>query len=433
MLNGLLAQLASSYCNYQGPRSAPDTGGGPIRKRRLEEILDFDLEYGVLDRQLKSKMFRPDMYQSRSDYMQRQMNQGELSMPNTTLGHRLLGLQKSGHLVSIPSLSVPAFGMDPVDEIGGKFDLVMNTMTSLYNKHSPPLEHNKLLFHYVGLAQSPYAHGENQAPCDALGAMMSMDTRRSRTDVETDVNTRRNVDEAFRLLLNGNEVNPVATLIPFDFLQKHIKDSNRKLECEYGTHMRNGQYSDLKSEVIRKSGCDSVVALMVHMESPEMFYNTFFPRGICSSTCTGRMLPSRSGKFVVTLQTMGTLHVDVEDGDAHLRQGVSLDMAYLYLIIEMKQLVPLDDNFNFPWIRMLLTSKTVDQLEIDMLTEAEGMPVRSKTGQSVRSIIKPIARLRNGPYHVRHEDDRDARQHYQFDLMMESLSGGLRLVTLPGT
>ena len=444
MQSSLVAKIISNYDGFRGPTGAVGTSSGPVRKRRLEEILDYNVEFGVLNGMLRSKRFRPDMASSRERYMQDEMSEGELSLPYTRRGQQLHGFQR-GHLMSIPHLSIPAFGTDPVEELPGKFDLVMNTITSLYTSTSPPIEHNKLLFQFMGLNQPPYAIGEERMDEeDALTTFIQMDVyspedsvllgdgqRRERRDLVEDLHLRQEVDEAFRLHLTGKSMDPVATLIPFNLLQQHIMESNKILQSQYGNHMKGRSLSELKSEVIDQHGRDSVVALMIHMESPEMFYDTFLPRGICSSACTGKMVPSSSGKFIVTLQTTGTLNVDVEDGDSCYEQGTMIDNAYLYLIVEMRELISCDDKFNYPWIRMLLTSKTLDQVESDLLLEVGGNCVKSKTGQVTRTVIKPIAKIRVGPYHVHHPNEKDARQHYQFDIIMNYRSGQHRLVSFP--
>ena len=323
-----LSQFAILYDAFCGPRE----NRGP--KRRLEELLDYDLDFNVFNNALRSETFRPDVKRARNNYIPK-----ELSLPYAQFGMTLLDTG--------PSLEIPAFGKDGTEEVAGKFDLIINSLTSLYNRESAPLEPNHLLFHFQGLNSIPYALGENNPACDPLKALIQIQVYEecekvplddgvfhSCNDLEKEMRLTTNVQESYSLRFGHMNMDPLATLVSFKELRKHIKSSNEILRSQYASLLRNQSYISLKDKVVEQHGPNSVVALIVHMRSPEVFLNTFVPQGVLSSKTTGKHIEEPyQGK--VTLQTQGLLNIDIEDGDQHLQQGSMLSSAYLYLIIEM--------------------------------------------------------------------------------------------------
>lgn len=417
----------SSPVDFSGPPTRA------MRKRRLEEVLELDLflEKGPLS----TKRYRPDTVKAIEDFMATQMKDGDLSLKYTHLGNELLNTLSARPIHMMP-LEIPAFGTDPTDEVPlvGKFDLIANTLTPLYEKDSPPMENNSLLFQFMGLSRVSYTSGEEQPNNDVMqsiiesqvytqeeSALLDNGVTKSCPDLETDVRLLNAVDQAFWLHLGDTSADPIATLVPFSLLQKHIIDSNQILKSQYSVELHGRSYTSLKENVIGHHGPDSVVALMVHMESPELFLDTFVPRGICSTTCNGMTAPYCDGaayKGIVTLQTSGLLDVDIEDGDKHMAVGTYMDTANLYLIVEMRELVPNDHKFNYPWIRFLLTSRNIDQVHEDLLVKTNGRCHLTRDGMLSTSIIKPIAKMRVGPHCVRDGFSKDSQKLTQFDLVM---------------
>ena len=408
-----LSQFAILYDAFCGPRE----NRGP--KRRLEEILDYDLDFNVLNNALTSDTFRPDVKRARNNYIPK-----ELSLPYAQFGMTLLDTG--------PSLEIPAFGKDGTEEVAGKFDLIINSLTSLYNRESAPLEPNHLLFHFQGLNSIPYALGENNPACDPLKALIQIQVYEecekvplddgvfhSCNDLEKEMRLTTKVQESYSLRFGHMNMDPLATLVSFKELRKHIKSSNEILRSQYASLLRNQSYISLKDKVVEQHGPNSVVALMVHMRSPEVFLNTFVPRGVLSSKTTGKHIEEPyQGK--VTLQTQGLLNIDIEDGDQHLQQGSMLSSAYLYLIIEMKELVPGDSKFNFPWIRMFLTNRTVDAVTDDIVIESGGICTPARNGKLTKTIVFTLGRLRVGPHHVHDPCDIESKQRSQFDLLLSN-------------
>ena len=398
-------------------------------------MVDLDLFVDNYGGALSTKRFRPDTVRAMESFADLRGDGGELHMKYTRLGEQLLDTLATRPIRFAP-FEVPAFGTDPTEEVPlvGKFDLIANTLTSLYERDSPPLEHNCLLFQFMGLSRVSYAAGEDQPSQDVMGNIIesqvysreenkTLDNGVIKTcsDVQTDVRLLNSVDDAYRLHLGDTSADPVSTLVPFALLQKHIIESNEILGAQYSVELHGKSYTSLKERVVEHHGPDSVVALMVHMDSPELFYDTFVPRGICSSTCTGKTVPYCDGsayRGTVTLQVSGLLDVNVEDGDAHLPLGTNMDTACLYLVVEMKRLVPCDCKFNYPWIRLLLSSKTVDEVQEDIVSEAKGMGHPTRDGALSTTIVKPIAKLRVGPHCVSDSFSRDSQQLSQFDLIM---------------
>lgn len=425
-----LAKCVVDHSHFAEPSSRD-----PKRKRRLEEVLDLDLFIDGYDGMFSTKRFRPDTTKALESFMQSQMREGELSLKYTHMGRELLDSLGTRPIQFAP-LEVPAFGTDPTDEVPlvGKFDLIANTLTPLYERDSPPIEHNCLLFQFMGLSRVAYSGGEAQPNNDVIQTVIESQVYgqadaqildngviKSCKDVETEVRLLNSVEQAFWLHLGDTSADPVSTLVPFGLLQKHIIDCNQTLKSQYSVELHGRSYTELKERVVDHHGPDSVIALMVHMDSPELFYDTFVPRGICSSTCTGKTAPYCNGaayQGLVTLQVSGLLDVDVEDGDKHLSVGTSLDTAYLYLVVEMKQLVHNDPKFNFPWIRLLLTPKNIDQVQEDLLLQTEGRCHLTRDGMLSTAIIKPIAKLRVGPHCVGDGFSRDGQQSSQFDLVL---------------
>ena len=426
MTNNPIADMFRNYSNFMGSNSKDN-----LKKRRLEEILNYDLDVGFYDNAIPTKIFRPDIYKARQEYKL----DNEMAMPYTTFGEQFADAK----------LQIPAFGKDNVEEISGKFDLITNTLTKFWDDSCAPLEHNKLLFHFNGIDKVPYSKGECQPAINLMKDVIEMNMYEKNKscrlmdgrkvygeDLETDIRMLKHVDESFRSQLVDKNVEPIATLIPFNVLQKHISDSNKILESQYGKSMRNSPMRQLKQSVIERHGSDSVVSAMLHMNSPEMFYETFIPRGICSSIATGKNVPYSNGKAysgIITIQTTGILHVDVEDGTSDYFTGDILDTAYLYLIIEMKELIPNDTKFNYPWIRMLLTPKTTQQVENDILINTRGICKRTRDGMLSKTLIKPIGKLSVGPYHVRDQSDKDGKQFAEFDIIMLYRSGMLHTIS----
>ena len=410
------SELATSYSRFVGPPGAQSIGGP---KRRLEEILGYDTEMQVFNKKLCSSMWQPQMALARQTYMSDQMRHGDLSMPYVQRQSPATQ-HPHGPLAPLPNLQIPAFGRDRIEDISGKFDLVMNTLTSLYASDAPPLEANKLLFHYTGLMK-PCSFALKEEDHIRTVIEKNMYGKGDNETEEHDVRGKLSVNEAFKVHMADRSVDPVVTLIPFNLLQQHIKESNKVLENQFVSQLRGRSYSDLKSAVLQQHGSHSVVSLLTQLNSPEEFYDTFLPRGILSSRCTGRTVPYSNGtpyQGVVTIQSLGTLQVDVEDGDHGYEVGTTLNTGTLYLIVEMRQLVANDDKFNYPWVQMLLTPKSFEQLEADILDEQSGRCVAARDGSRTKTIIKPIAQLKNGPYTVHAIGDVDARQYREFDIVM---------------
>ena len=410
-----LCDFAVLYDSFCGPRENRGI------KRRLEEILDYDLNFGILDDIISSDLFRPDIKNARDNYVPQ-----ELSLPNAKFG---IGLLENG-----PDLDIPAFGKDPTEELAGKFDLMVNSLTSLYNRESMPLEPNHLMFHFQGLKRIPYCLGENHVPCNPLKTLIQMQVYEECdhihlddgnlhlcNDLEQEIRLMDKVQESYSVLFGHAEMDPLATLVSFKQLRKHTEKSNDILRSQYASLLRNETYIGLKKKVVEQHRPDSIVALMVHLLSPEALLDTFIPRGILSSRTTGNQQDGpHMGK--VTLQTQGLLNVDIEDGDEHLPLGSMLSSAFLYLIIEMRELVPGDHKFNYPWIRMLLTNETSDQVAEDILTESKGKCVLSRNGNLTSTIIVTVGKLRVGPHHVHDPCEVDAKQFSQFDILLSQIS-----------
>ena len=431
-MSSYLARLASNYRNFCGPPgSRTTTPPNATSKRRMEEILGLDVECRAHNKMFRSSMWRPYKAASRKNYMRDEMKHGEISTPYLNRGEPY---DNKAHLASLSDFHVPAFSGDHLDEFAGKVDLIMNTLTSLYGSQSPPLEPNKLMFHYTGLIKSHVGEGR-----DFLDDMRSVirtgvygqDQDGGQADRERSMWTRSEVHDAYRVYLADQSVEPVVTIVPFPLLQTHITESNSILKAQYVDLMRGSSYSELKSRVVSQHGPESVVSLMVQLHSPEDFMRAFAPRGILASRCTGRTTPFSAGttyQGIVTLQTSGTLHVDTEDGDHHCQEGIKLETATLYLIVEMRKLVPNDDKFNYPWVRMLLTPKTVQQVESDIITQQNGCCVKSRDGARTKTIIKPIAQLRGSSYYVHGTGNTNARQNRDFSIIMSYRSSDPKLV-----
>lgn len=425
--------------------------GNPLKRRRLEEVLDLDLFVDGYDGVLSTKRYRPDTVRALKLFADlRGGDPGrDTALMYTRLGSQLLETVAPTPVRFAP-LDLPAFGTDPTEEVPlvGKFDLIANTLTSLYDRDSPPLEHNCLLFQFMGLSRNCYARGVDQPGQDVLGMViesqvyggereMVLDSgaHKSCKEIQTDVRLLKSVDDAFSLHLGDTSVDPVSTLVPFALLQRHIAESNEILRTQYSVELHGMSYTRLKEKVIEHHGPNSVVALMVHMDSPELFYDTFVPRGICSSTCTGKTTPHCNGSAysgTVTLQVSGLLDVDVEDGDKHMSLGTCMDTAFLYLVVEMKTLVPGDCKFNYPWIRLLLSSRTIDGIQEDIAVSSKGRCHPARDGTLSTTIIRPIAKLRVGPHCVTDAFSRDSQQMSQFDLVMSSNMRHCRFVHFQG-
>ena len=408
-------------------------------------MLDLDLFIDGYGGTLSSKRFRPDTVAAMESFANLLGNGREISLRYTRLGRQLLDTLTPRPIQFAP-LEVPAFGTDPTEEVPlvGKFDLIANTLTSLYERDSPPLEHNCLLFQFMGLSRVSYACGEDQPSHDVMQNIIESQVYgheevkkldngvfKTCSDVETDVRLLNSVDQAYRLTMGDTSADPVSTLVPFGLMQKHIEESNNILKSQYSMELHGKSYTELKERVLEHHGPDSVVALMIHMDSPELFYDTFVPRGICSSTCTGKTTPYCDGtayQGTVTLQVSGLLDVDVEDGDKHLPVGTSMDTGHLYLVVEMRSLVPNDCKFNYPWIRLLLSPKTVDQVREDIVEETKGRGHLTRDGTLSTTIVKPIAKLRVGPHCVSDGFTRDGQQLSQFDLVMSPNMQRCRLI-----
>ena len=194
--------------------------------------------------------------------------------------------------------------------------------------------------------------------------------------------------------------------------------------------MRQESLTNLRDAVISQHGSDSIVALLLHIESPEKMATVFVPRGICSSISTGKTAAYRdksSYQGIVTMQTTGTLNVDVEDGEQHLQDGSVMNIANLYIIFQMKELVPNDFKFNFADVQFKLTSQSIDQLEEEILRETNGKCHLSRDGKLTKTIIGKIASLRVGPYRV--QSNGSSKQLYEFDIVMASKCTSQRIIT----
>lgn len=395
---------------------------GAQRKRRLAEILEYPLDIDV--RGVPTKYFRPDIHEARSKYLAREKNHEDLDLVNTRIGD-----------LYPRDFSMPAFARDVNHEIHGKFDLVLNTASSLYNEHTPSVEPGRLVFHFTGIEGFQRLDDDNVMNYliemniydGNRGVVMTDGRHMSGEELETEIRLRNQVDEAFRYHLTEKKVEPVATLVPFEVLKKHIQDSNNILMTQYGDLMRGGSLNDLKRAVIERHGPDSIVALMVHMKSPEHFYKTFIPRGIVSSLSTGKNVPYSDGRTyggIVTIQTQGRLRIDIEDGASHLTQGDVVDMATLYLIVEMKEPIPDNNKFNYPSIRLFLSPLSQEQLERQLTGENKGSGPKTRDGRPSEIIVEPIGNLSVGPYHIAEGSNVSHRQSANFDLLLSR--GGAR-------
>ena len=138
MTSNLISKLATSYSHFAGPPGTQSTGGKyPLRKRRREEILSHDVETNILNKKFRSSMWRPEIASARQSYMKEQMTNSDLSMPYVQRDTPAINYPRR-NLAPLPPLQVPAFGKDRIEELGGKFDLIMNTLTSLYGVGPPP-------------------------------------------------------------------------------------------------------------------------------------------------------------------------------------------------------------------------------------------------------------------------------------------------------
>lgn len=324
--------------------------------------------------------------------------------------------------IHLPStFTTPAIGTDPTDELLAKFDLIACTFNPLYTPNSPSIKPNELLFQYKGLCHSPFALGE-QCPKNT-GHFNTGDSINWNTEMS--VKLRKDVNEAHSIGLSSDLAQgPVVTLVTYDHLQRHIRQCNEILKTQYASTMRHESLAKLRDIVVSQHGKDSLVALFLHIDDTEEFLNTFVPRGICSSICTGKTSScSESSTYqgIVTIQRSGTLNIDVADADEQLPDGCELHTANLFLVIEMKQLVPYDEKFNYPTPRMVLTSLSVDQFEEELAHKTRGIcptSKKSRDGRGCKTIICPIATLRVGPYRVYSNSLIKSNQMNEFDITM---------------
>lgn len=326
------------------------------------------------------------------------------------------------YLLNLPALTVPAFGQ--AEDPAGKFDLIQNRLTPLSGLG--PLEPNHLLFQYMGLNRVPYARGEVQAKGDPLKAAVYMEIYDQREEVATEdgvicslrelqLETRlgRNVQESYDVLLASPRVDPLVILVSYPHLQIFQEQLNKTILAQYAPTMRGETYIRLKERIVEEHGSGSVAALLVHMQSPEMMLDTFYPRGILSSGYTHM-------EGVVTIQTMGQLNIDIEDGDQHKTSGSTVSSAaVLYLVVEMKSLVEGEAQFNYPAFRMVLSTKTIAQMADAMLLRTKGRCHLTRAGKLSKSVILPVGQVRVGPHHV-HGDrsSKDARQYSQLEILL---------------
>ena len=391
------AKLAVLYDAFYGPHERRG------EKRRLEEILDLNVKYlPLLDE-------REDLKRARLSYVPH-----EIELPYTT--RNLFG---GNNLFNLPDLTVPAFGRD--DDLAGKFDLIQNKLTKL----STPLQPNHLAFQFMGLNRIPYTQGEFHLSGDPLKAAVQMEVYDQREEVPMDdgdmyslrelqLESRlsKNVQANYNLLLGTPTVDPLATLITFPDLKKFQDEFNNIILSQYSKTMRGETYIRLKESVVEEHGADSVAALLVHMQSPQVFLDTFFPRGIFSSGF-------QRLEGVVTLQTMGQLHVDIEDGDSHLMPGSMVSSgAVLYLVVQMQPLVDGECLFNYPAMKMVLSPKSTCQLADDILIRTKGRCHRTRSGKLSKTVIWPVGHLRAGPHHVYDPSKLEARQYSQFEILL---------------
>lgn len=397
------------------------------RKFPLEEILNYDLNFCMIDKKVSSDDYRPDIKKARTMF-----TPFEFSLPYTSRNEELLSYGSG--IIQLPDLSVPAFGKDPVEEVAGKFDLVMNTMTSLWKSKHGLLEPNQLIFQYAGLIRIPYSMGEKYPDNDPLKSIIHMEVYDDRDEIpqddglmyscrqlEKEMRLMSRVNDAYSLRFGNLSVDPLATLVSFKQLKCHIEETNRMLHSQYVNLLRNETYTKLKEKVVDEHGPESVEALLLHIQSPGMFYDTFLPRGILSSKSTGKTVPFSNGtayEGIVTLQTTGMLNVDIENGDEHLSHGSTLSNGYLYLIIEMKSLVPGDFKFNYPSIRMYLTSKSVEMVADEILSNTRGRCHLSRNGKLTETIIKPLGKIHLGPHNVHDSCSVDTKQYTPFDILL---------------
>jgi len=388
-------------------------------KRSYDTMNGIDIYTRIFDTNLSSKHFRADIEEAMKRHWP--ISQENPALLYSHFDKELLNV-KSHSFLSMPTyLDIPAYGTDPVDETQAKFDLVASTLTPLYTSASQPIEPNTLLFHFTGLSTHPFATGEL---CPAL----STDTY---DNDEKQQRLRRKVDESFSLGMNIHSMDPLATILPYKELKRHINSANEILRSQYASTMRHESLTSLCDNVISQHGSDSLVALMLQMESPEKMAKTFVPRGICSSISTGKTAAysdKSSYRGIVTMQTTGTLNVDVEDGEQHLQDGSVMNIANLYLIFQMKQLVPNDIKFNFSDVQMKLTSQSMDELEEDIMRETGGKCHLSRDGQHTKTLIKKIATLRVGPYRVQNNSCISSKQLHEFDIIMGLKPTNERLV-----
>lgn len=384
-------------------------------KRDYAAMQGLDVYTDIFEKNISSKHFRWEIDDAMNRYMPISYNNPSLQYAH--FGEQLLST-KPPSIVSLPSLIIPAFGIDPVDETQVKFDLVASTLTPLYNASSPSIGPNTLLFHFTGLCQEPFAEGEFCPTSDSLKRCL---LSQSHFSGEKERNLLQQVDESFSFGMTHNAFDPLATILPYKVLQMHIKAANDIMRSQYASTMRHKDLNELREAVISQHGSDSIASLMLYMNSPTKMLDTFIPRGICSSISTGKTVAyseRASYRGVVTMQTTGTLNMDVEDGDSHLPMGSQMNVANLYLIIEMKELVPNDCKFNYPSIQMKLTSQSIDELEEEKMRETGGRCYLSRNGQLTKTIIQPIATLRVGPYHVYGSSFLDSKQMHEFDITM---------------
>lgn len=386
-----------------------------LNKRGHDALDGMDVYANIFQTNISSKRFRKDI----DDAMRRYM---PISHDNPCLQYAHYGKElfsaKPPSIVVLPQLELPAFGTDPVEEVQAKFDLVASTLTPLYTNTSPSIKPNTLLFHFTGLRREPYAEGEC---CPTSYATKECLLSGDKGEKEKTLKLLQNVDESFSFGMNHTSIDPLATILPYHLLKNHIKTANDILKSQYACTMRDKTLTELRDAVVSHHGSDSIVSLLLYMDSTEKMFDSFVPRGICSSISTGKTAAysdKASYRGVVTIQKSGTLNVDTEDGDSHLPEGSQLNVANLYLIIEMKELVPNDCKFNYPAIGLKLTSQSLDQLEEEKIRHTDGRCHLSRDGKLSKTIILPIATLRVGPYIVHSVSFLDSKQMHEFDVIM---------------
>lgn len=368
---------------------------------------------------ISSKDFHEDIDLAMKKYMC--MSDQNISLEYFHSNRELLSTSSPQmHLLRLPpTLDIPALGTDPTEELSAKFDLIASTFNPLYTPDSLSIRPNVLLFQYKGICHTPFSLGESSPQNRRPSCLKILEE-----DLEISTRLRKDVNEAHSIGLDDNQ-GPTVILLPYDQLKKHINESNEILRMQYASSMRHESLSKLRETVISHHGKDSIVALLLHLEDTEALLNTFVPRGVCSSICTGKTAAyteSSTYQGVVTIQRSGTLNVDVEDADQHLVDGSEMNIANLFLIIEMKQLVPLDDKFNYPSVRLVLTSHGIDQFEEELVRQKHrgqrSASVCSRDGRPAKTIIYPIASLRVGPYHVYSNPMIKRNQVNEFDITM---------------